>query len=421
MPSPVLGLQVVGSAGEAYNAAKAAANALIIEDCCKAANAGNVWDLPAGLFRIAGDQNADYPGVCDMTVDATFRGETNGRTQLQMGPDLAATAMTMFGPRNGVQLSLQRLDLLGTPQLTHGVEIDGSDTVPTFGVRSAAGGKADLSDVKLSLWNQCLKQEGGGVLTADRCTVKGRGLSILCIEGAAASKLVLTNSDVALDDDHFTAGTHNRWHNLYINSGVDLEVRKTNFTKNDGYGILAGFGGSGIPTASRIIDGCNFSGSPRPVYFGPTGDTVLTNSNFDASADSGFQVAHITPAGRFRVANSTFKAVATYLVDQYAVLDDQNTLAAGVFESCAFTGCYVYTVRRTIAAAIGALGFRHCSFGIPYASGFTLGSEVGAGVIDCWRSDFLKLSGALASPSPNNRVRFSECTLGGASTFSGIG
>lgn len=413
MATFIPGLVPVGYAGEAYDAAVAAANSAVMLPYLVA---GGDFQLPPGMFRFAGN-GVVWPQLAKSSI---VRGATNGRTVLQVGPDTSPTVSTTLFEMTGAAVSLQlrNIDLLGPPNYTFGVDANFADTTASFAARAQLGASIEMFDTKASLWLTCFKQENGGALAIRQGSdIRGRVVGALCTEGDYAGSFTCENSSVALDAAN--GGAVGQCHNFYIHTGYDLSVRGNRFTSANKFALLAGYGGAGTPTSSRIISGNRFSGMPRPVYGGSTGDTVLNENVFDSSADTAMAVIQFSPAGAFRGANNTFIGVPTYSIDQYAVLDDQNGYAAGVLDSCAFSGKFIYFVRRIYAGSVGAIGLRHCTAStVPQVA--ALGSDVGCGVVDAWRSDFTA-TGLLCSPTPNNRVRFSECTRAGLNTFSSIG
>jgi hypothetical protein len=413
----IYGLQAVRYSGEPYDAAVAAANNALLDPYLRA---GGDFQLPPGEFYLQGEQNM-FPGL-----DKSFilRGATDGRTILHAGPDTSPASATIMFDVTGSALTAQfkNLDLIGHNAYTYGVDPGFSDTVESYGIRGTRSAII-CEDVTAKLWFICLKPELGGSVTLRGCRIGGRGGGVVQSEGTNPSSFTADNCDVALDADN--ARAVGQVHNFYINGGVDIEVTNNRFTRAGygtyaGFGLLAGFGGSATPTQSRIISGNRFSGMARHLFLGATGDSLSSNNVFDSSADAAMAVIHMSPHGLFRSVNDTFIAVPTYTADQYGILDDLDTTGAtrGTVDSPTFIGRFVYAVRRTNVGSTGALQLRHAT--VPQCQAAMLGSDAGCGVIDAWRSDFSAV-GLLCSPTPNDRVRFSECTLGGAGNFSGIG
>lgn len=401
--------------GDTWESTVGAANAAILTAACAA---GGYYRIPeAGTYRVT---TASY--AANVLKPTIFVGPKLGTATLQSGPDLPLVSSTMFQVVDGGSLTLlDGIELVGPPNVSYGVQVDFSDSVPTFGVRVQDGAELDIDSVNLSKWMTCIKMEESGTLTVRNSNIGGRILGILGTEVAATGSVTVENCNVALDSDNGKAV--GQVHNFYINLGFNLFVRASRFTRAGsgtypGFGVLAGYGGSHAPTAQRVISGCSFSGMARPVYCGSTGSTLVEKCTFNSSGDD-FSVIQLTPAGAFECNGSTFTGLVTNTHDGYAILDDQNTSASGTVTGCRFSGDYVYVARRTVAGAAGYITFDRCYMGVPDL--YTLGSDASCGTIVCTNTDFGLTVGDLADNHPNARVILIDCTRAGANTFSGLG
>lgn len=401
--------------GDTYDSTKAAANKAVLAAACAA---GGYFRIPeSGVYRV---DTATYAAL--VSRPTIIIGPKTGTATLRSGPDTPVSASDMFRISSGGSLKLLgNLSIEGAPNVSYGVATNFSDTVYTIGIRSQTACAVEIGDgVSMSKWLSCVKIEQGGALRMHGSQIGGRVVSIF-MDDAVPGSLVFDQCELALDSDNGQAV--GQTHGIYCYNGTDMEIRRSIFkragrTGFGGYLLLCGFGGSGTPTRQRIISRCEFSGAQRHVYFGSNGSTLMENTVHDSSGDQ-YNVIHVTPAGAFEVKGSTFTGLASHTFDQYMMLDDQVAGASGTFTGCRATGQYIYVARRVVATT-AIIRFNNCYLGTPWASGLTLGTDSGCGLLICENTDFGLAVGALVNNSPNARAMAINCTRAGANAFSGL-